>query len=103
VLLVVNIVLFGLALMWVAPATADLHEIAGPHLRGLGIGIFFSAVNLVAYAVGSPLIGKLNDRLGVATDPGQMRLALLVCPAACALAAVLLWLGSRAREAGGEG
>jgi len=76
---------------------------AGPHLRGLGIGIFFSAVNLMAYGLGSPLIGKLNDRFGVALHPGQMRYALLVCPAACALAAVLLWLGSRAREASVEG
>jgi len=102
VLVALNVVLFGLALSWVAPATADLHEIAGPHLRGLGIGIFFSAVNLVAYGIGSPLIGKLNDRLGVAADPGQMRLALLICPAACALAALLLWLGRRAREAESE-
>jgi MFS family permease len=98
-LVFLNVLLFGLALMWVAPATADLHEIAGPHLRGLGIGIFFSTVNLVAYGIGSPLIGKLNDTLGVAADPGKMRLSLLVCPAACALAALLLWLGSRAREA----
>ena len=94
-----NVVLFGLALMWLAPASADLHEIAGPNLRGLGIGIFFSTVNIVAYGIGSPLIGRLNDQLGVATDPGRMRLALLVCPLACALAALLLWLGSRAREA----
>jgi MFS family permease len=93
-----NVVLFGLALMWLAPASADLHEIAGPNLRGLGIGIFFSTVNIVAYGIGSPLIGRLNDQLGVATNPGQMRLALLVCPIACALAALLLWLGSRARE-----
>jgi MFS family permease len=93
-----NVVLFGLALMWLAPASADLHEIAGPNLRGLGIGIFFSTVNIVAYGIGSPLIGRLNDQLGVTTDPGQMRLALLVCPIACALAALLLWLGSRARE-----
>jgi len=98
-LLLVNVFLYGLALIWVAPATADLHEIAGPHLRGLGIGIFFSTVYIFAYLVGSPLIGKLNDWLGVATDPGQMRFALLVCPAACALAALLLWLGKRAREA----
>ncbi|HEX3127934.1 MAG TPA: MFS transporter [Thermoanaerobaculia bacterium] len=98
-LISLNVVLFGLALMWLAPASADLHEIAGPNLRGLGIGIFFSTVNIVAYGIGSPLIGKLNDQLGVATDPGQMRLALLVCPLSCALAAVLLWLGSRAREA----
>jgi MFS family permease len=100
VLIFLNVLLYGLALMWVAPAAADLHEIAGPHLRGLGIGIFFSTVNIVAYGLGAPIIGKLNDRLGVATDPGQMRLALLVCPAACAVAAVLLWLGSRARVAG---
>jgi MFS family permease len=99
VLVSLNVVLFGLALMWLAPASADLHEIAGPNLRGLGIGIFFSTVNIVAYGIGSPLIGKLNDQLGVATDPGQMRLALLVCPLACAFAALLLWLGSRAREA----
>ncbi len=98
VLVLLSIPLYGLALMWVAPATADLHEIAGPHLRGLGIGIFFSAVNIVAYGIGAPLIGKLSDHLGVATNPGQMRLSLLICPAACALAAVLLWLGSRARE-----
>jgi MFS family permease len=103
VLLLLSIPLYGLALMWVAPATADLHEIAGPHLRGLGIGIFFSTVNIVAYGIGSPVIGKLNDLLGVATDPEKMRLSLLICPAACALAAVLLWLGSRARVAGGEG
>jgi MFS family permease len=103
VLVLLSVPLYGLALMWVAPATADLHEIAGPHLRGLGIGIFFSAVNIVAYGLGAPLIGKLNDTLGVTADPGQMRLSLLICPAACALAAVLLWLGRRAREAGGEG
>jgi len=102
VLLFLNILLFGLALIWVAPATADLHEIAGPHLRGLGIGIFFSAVNIAAYGIGAPLIGKLNDVLGVTADPGQMRLSLLICPAACALGALLLWRGSRAREASAE-
>jgi MFS family permease len=96
-LLLLNIVLYGLALMWVGPAAADVHDIAGPNLRGLGIGIFFSAANIVAYGIGSPLIGKLNDVLGVTTNPEQMRIALLVCPAACVLSALLLWLGSRAR------
>jgi MFS family permease len=102
-LVAMNIVLYGLALIWLAPASADLHEIAGPHLRGLGIGIFFSTVNIVAYLVGSPLIGKLNDWLGVTADPERMRLSLLVCPAACVLATFLLWRGSRAREASAEG
>jgi MFS family permease len=101
-LMALSVPLYGLALIWLAPAIADLHEIAGPHLRGLGIGIFFSVVNIVAYLIGSPLIGRLNDVLGVASDPGKMRLALLACPVACALAAILLWLGSRAREANVE-
>lgn len=96
-LIAINVVLYGLAIMWVGPATADVSDLSGPHLRGLGIGIFFSTVNVVAYGIGSPLIGKLSDMLGVATDPGQMRYSLLICPAACAAAAVLLWLGSRAR------
>jgi MFS family permease len=52
-------------------------------------------VNIVAYGIGAPLIGKLSDSLGVAADPHQMRLSLLVCPVACALGAVLLWAGSR--------
>lgn len=102
-LVFLNVLLFGLALMWLAPAAADLHEIAGPHLRGLGIGVFFSTVNLVAYGIGAPFIGKLNDHLGVAANSERMRLSLLVCPAACALAAILLWRGSRAREASVDG
>ena len=98
VLLIVNVLLYGLALMWVGPATADVHDIAGPHLRGLAIGIFFSTVNIVAYGVGSPLIGKLSDMLGVSTNPEAMRISLLVCPIASAAAALLLWMGSRARR-----
>ncbi|HJQ35611.1 MAG TPA: MFS transporter [Thermoanaerobaculia bacterium] len=89
-LLAINIVLYALAILWVGPATADVHDLAGPKLRGLAIGIFFSAVNIFAYGIGSPLIGKLSDG-------AQLRNALLVCPVACAIGAVLLWMGSRAR------
>jgi MFS family permease len=96
VLLILNSVLFGLALMWLGPAAADVHDIAGPHLRGLGIGIYFSTVNICAYGIGSPLIGRLSDKLGVSASPGVMRYSLLVCPVACALSALLLWRGSRA-------
>ncbi len=98
-LLLLNVVLYGLAVMWVGPAAADVHDIAGPNLRGLGIGILFSAVNIVAYGIGSPLIGRISDTLGVALHPEAMRWALLVCPAACALAAVMLWAGRRAQNA----
>ncbi|HEX8475911.1 MAG TPA: MFS transporter [Pyrinomonadaceae bacterium] len=94
-LLVANFFLLGLALMWLGPAAADVHDIAGPQLRGLGIGIYFFTVNIVAYGIGAPVIGKVNDWLGVRTNPTQMRYGLLLCPAACLLSAVLLWLGSR--------
>ena len=60
------------------------------------IGIFFSIVNLVAYGIGAPIIGRISDKLGVATDASQMRMALLVCPLACALGAIVLWMGSSA-------
>ena len=98
-LLILNFVLFGLALSWLGPAAADVHDIAGPHLRGLGIGIYFSTVNIMAYGIGSPLIGKLNDLLGASGNPGMMRYSLLICPVACALSAWLLWSGSRALHA----
>ena len=94
-LLLANFALLGLSLMWLGPAAADVHDIAGPHLRGLGIGIYFFTVNIAAYAVGSNLIGKLNDGLGVSTNPFQMRYSLLICPTACVVAAFLLWRGSR--------
>lgn len=89
-LVAVNVLLYALALMWVGPATADVTEIAGPKLRGLAIGIFFSIVNISAYLVGSMTIGTLSDVYG-------LRNALLICPAACILGAILLWLGSRMR------
>jgi MFS family permease len=98
-LLVLNSVLFGLALMWLGPAAADVHDVAGPNLRGLGIGIYFSTVNIFAYGIGSPLIGRLSDKLGVSTNPSVMRYSLLVCPVASALSAVMLWRGSRALHA----
>ena len=91
-LLAINIVLYAAAILWVGPAVADVHDIAGPNLRGLSIGIFFSAVNIFAFAIGSPLIGKLTDRLG------DMRYSLLVCPLACAIGALLLWMGRKTRR-----
>jgi len=90
-LVATNVLLYALAITWVGPATADVTEIAGPRLRGLAIGVLFSAVNVAAYGIGSPLIGKLSDVLG-------LRNALFVCPLSCAIGAVLLWVGGRLRE-----
>ena len=94
-ILIANFFLLAAALGWLGAAAADVTEIAGVNLRGLGIAIYFFSVNIAAYLVGSNLIGLLNDRLGATADPAMMRFALLVCPIACLLSAALLFLASR--------
>lgn len=101
VLLAANFFLLALSLMWLGAAAADVHDIAGPQLRGLGVAIYFFAVNLAAYVIGAPLVGRLNDALGAGTNPQMLRYALLLCPAAALLAALLLLLGGRKLERGG--
>jgi sugar phosphate permease len=98
VLLIAQFILLGLSLVWIAPSMADVHEITGPHLRGLGVGVFLCLVHVIAYGIGSPLIGKLNDLLGAATNPAVMRYGFLISPIACVFAGVLLWRGSRSLE-----
>ena len=97
-LLLANAILLALSLMWIAPSMADVHEMTGPYLRGLGIGVFVCLVHIAAYGIGSPLIGKLNDLFGAATNPGVMRYGFLVSPICCMLAAIFLWRGSKVLE-----
>ena len=94
-LLIANLVLLALSLGWLGPAAADIHDIAGPELRGLGIGVYFFAV-IFAYGIGSLVIGQVNDWLGAATTPLNMRFSMLLCPLACLVAALSLWQGYRA-------
>jgi predicted MFS family arabinose efflux permease len=94
--------LMGLGLMWLGPAAADMQDLVGPGQRGLGIGVYFFVVNVIASGLGQPLIGALSDRLGVGADPSRMRVSLLVCPAAALLAAILLGLASISRVRGAE-
>jgi len=97
-LLVAQAILLAFSLMWIAPSMADVHEITGPHLRGLGIGAFLCLVHIAAYGIGSPLIGKLNDLLGASTNPRVMRYGFLVSPFCCMLASIFLWRGSKVLE-----
>jgi len=97
-LLIANLVLLALSLVWLGPAAADVHDIAGPELRGLGIGVYFFAV-IIAYGIGSLIIGQVNDWLGVATTPLNMRFSMLLCPLACLIAAFSLWRGSQTANA----
>jgi MFS family permease len=91
-------ILLGLALSWLGPAAADVNDIAGPHLRGLAIGLYYFVVNVIGYGFGPPLIGKINDFLSVAANPEMMRYALLVSPVACLVAALILFRGSKILE-----
>ena len=93
-LLIANLVLLALSLVWLGPAAADVHDIAGPQLRGLGIGVYFFAV-IIAYGIGSLIIGQLNDWLSATTTPLNMRYSMLLCPLACFIAALSLWRGYR--------
>ena len=96
-ILLANLVLLGAALGWLGAAAADATEIAGVNLRGLAIAVYFFSVNIAAYLIGSNLIGYLNDRFGATADPTMMRYALLVCPIACLMSAICLYLGGRSR------
>lgn len=95
VLFVANFVLLFTSLAWLGAVAADVTEIAGANLRGLGVAIYFFTVNIAAYVIGSNLIGYLNDAFGAAENPSVLRYTLLVCPISCLLSAICLWLGSR--------
>ena len=97
-LLIANLVLLAVSLVWLGPAAADVHDIAGPQLRGLGIGVYFFAV-IIAYGIGSLIIGQLNDWLSATTTPLNMRYSMLLCPLACLIAALSLWQGHRSAGA----
>lgn len=101
-LIVAVFIMYGVALMWLGPAAADVHDIVGPKLRGLGIGVYFFTVNVIGYGIGPPIFGKVNDLMGVAADPERMRYALLLAPLACLLSATMLLIGSRKLEAEGK-
>ncbi len=89
-----SFVLLAAALGWLGAAAADVTEITGVNLRGLGIAIYFFSVNIAAYLIGSNLIGLISDRLGGTDNPAMLRYALLVCPAACLLSAGFLLAGN---------
>ena len=93
-ILTANFFLLAAALGWLGAAAADVTEIAGVNLRGLGIALYFFSVNIAAYLIGSNLIGYLSDRFGATENPAMLRYALLVCPIACLLSSVFLFAGA---------
>ncbi len=98
VMIACYVLLTGFGLIWLGPGAADVHDIVGPNLRGLGVGVYFFTVNIIGYGFGPPIIGKVNDMLGVGANPWNMHYGLLICPLACAVSAVFLYFGSRSLE-----
>ncbi|MBD1207177.1 MAG: MFS transporter [Ignavibacteria bacterium] len=99
VMIVCYFFLAGMGLVWLGPGAADVHDIVGPRLRGLGVGVYFFTVNIIGYGFGPPIIGRLNDVFGVAQNPSAMVYGLIACPLACCVAAMLLFAGSRSLKA----
>lgn len=99
VMIVCYFFLAGMGLVWLGPGAADVHDIVGPRLRGLGVGVYFFTVNIIGYGFGPPIIGRLNDMVGVAQNPSAMVYGLLICPVACLVAALLLFAASRSLQA----
>ena len=90
--------LLAFALSWLGPAAADINDIAGPHLRGLAIGVYFFVVNVIGYGIAPPLYGKVNDLLGIMAQPSLMKFTLLISPVACVICALLLFTAGRIME-----
>lgn len=90
--------LLAFALSWLGPAAADINDIAGPHLRGFAIGVYFFVVNAIGYGIAPPLYGKVNDLLGITANSYLMKFTLMLSPAACLISAAFLFAGSRIME-----
>ncbi len=91
VLYPVYFLLVSTSLVWLGPAAADVHDIVGPDLRGIGIGLYFFVVNIIGYGIGQPLIGYLSDTFKASGVPNYFSFALLVSPVALFISGLLLW------------
>lgn len=84
----------ALGLAWLGPASADIQDLVPAKRRGSAIATYYLAVNGVGYGLAPPCIGGLADALGTAD---AMSAALLLCPAASLLAAVMLSIAAASR------
>jgi MFS family permease len=91
--------LAGLGLAWLGPAAADVHGLVGPQNKGIGIAMYFFVVNMLGYGVAPPVIGTISDALGGQEAPEMLQRALFICPAACVVAALVLWRAAKEVEA----
>ncbi len=87
--------LMSASLAWLGPAAADVHDIVGTSLRGIGIALYFFVVNIIGYGVAPPIVGALSDALSPQGAVAALRTALFVCPIVLCISALTLWLASK--------
>jgi predicted MFS family arabinose efflux permease len=76
--------------LFVAPALAALHGLAGARLRGTGTALVSISLLLIGQGLGPLLTGMLSDRLGVVDGGAGLTAALLAISAAFALGGAAL-------------
>ncbi|MDW8466216.1 MAG: MFS transporter [Chloroherpetonaceae bacterium] len=87
--------LMSTSLAWLGPAAADVHEIVGVSLRGIGVAVYFFVVNIIGYGIAPPIVGAISDALISHGTARALQFALLLCPLSLAISAAALWLASQ--------
>jgi predicted MFS family arabinose efflux permease len=67
-----------LSSMYLGPALATLHGLAGLKLRAMCSAIFFLFINLIGNGIGPWLTGFISDRLTPIAGPDALRYALAI-------------------------
>jgi MFS family permease len=79
--------------MWFSPATATVHDCVEPRHRGIAVAVYMALINILGFALGPLAVGAVSDLTG------DLRVAMLLCPAAGLVGAAILHAGSRHVEA----
>jgi len=79
--------------MWFSPGTSTVHDLVEPRHRGIAIAIYFFFINILGFALGPLTVGLVSDLAG------ELRTAMMLCPAMGILGGITIRLGTRHIEA----
>ncbi len=79
--------------MWFAPGASTVHDVVEPRHRGIAIAVYFFFINILGFALGPFIVGLVSDYAG------ELRSAMLICPAMGLLGSLTLQFGARHIEA----
>jgi MFS family permease len=78
--------------MWFSPASSTVHDVVEPRHRGIAMAVYFAFINILGFAMGPLAVGLLSDA------SHDLRIGMLLCPAAGILGAIILRMGARHLE-----